>query len=122
MRKILPGLVFGLFAHAALAAPLTDADAGKTRAVAVGATVELRLAENPSTGSVWTFDIDPPSAATVTASEWTAQSRLVGAPGMRDVTFRIQQAGRIEIRAREGRPWEGADAAVRRLQFSLDAR
>jgi inhibitor of cysteine peptidase len=118
---IVSGAAFALCGHAA-AAPLTQADSGKTRAVARGAPVELVLPENPSTGYVWSFDIDPPSAAAIVSDHWTATSRLMGAPGTHVWSLKINQPGLLTIRAREGRPWEGEAAAVRRLEFRLDAR
>jgi inhibitor of cysteine peptidase len=101
---------------------LTEADARTPIAVRVGDTVDLRLSENPSTGYVWSLAFDPPDAAAVTGSQWTAKGVAIGAPGVRDLSIAIRQAGNLVIRAQNARPWEGEASVTKRLEFRLEAR
>jgi predicted secreted protein len=91
-------------------------------AVRVGDTVDLRLSENPSTGYVWSVVFDPPDAAALTGSQWTAKGGAIGAPGVRDLSIAIRQAGNLVIRAKNWRSWEGEASATQRLEFRLQAR
>lgn len=108
--------------NARAATVLTEADAKAPIAVRVGETVDLRLSENPSTGYVWSLAFDPPDAAAVTGSQWTANGGAIGAPGLRDLSIVIRQAGKLAIRAKNGRSWEGEASVTQRLEFRLEAR
>jgi inhibitor of cysteine peptidase len=73
---------------------LTEADAGSTRQVKRGETVELRLKENPSTGYRWTIDVEPPGGATIAASSQEPGGPGLGANGVHVFKDRRQRLGR----------------------------
>jgi predicted secreted protein len=106
---------------------LTEADANSPRVVAVGETINLRLIENPSTGYTWAVSLDPPAAAEVVADRWTPEvgsgaRPMPGSPGTRDLTIAITRPGRLLIRAKNWRAWEGEASVTQRLDFQLEAR
>ena len=125
-RKMLRALscvaAMALAQNARAATVLTEADAKAPIAVRVGETVDLRLSENPSTGYVWSVAFDPPDAAALTGSQWTAKGGAMGAPGVRDLSIAIRQAGKLVIRAQNARPWEGEASVTQKLDFRLEAR
>ena len=85
---------------------LTEADAGRERAVAVGDEVVVRLAENRTTGFRWQL-ADLPEGVTLVDDTFEAPSP--GRPGQGGVHyFRLQATGPGEHRVAAGlrRSWE----------------
>ena len=101
---------------------LTEADAGSTRQVKRGETVELRLKENPSTGYRWTIDVEPPGAATIAASSQEPGGSGLGANGVHVFEIAAKGSGAVTLSAKLWRSWEGEGAAVERKSFLLEVR
>jgi inhibitor of cysteine peptidase len=98
---------------------LTEADTDTIRVVQLGESVELRLPENPSTGYRWSIDIAPPEAAAVTASHWSPAGAGVGAAGTREFLITIKEAGKVTLRAKLWREWQGEGSVIQRREFTL---
>jgi inhibitor of cysteine peptidase len=96
---------------------LAEADAAKTTRLRRGDTVELRLAESPTTGYRWQVR---PSAglATITDEHIPADARP-GAGGERRVALDVTEAGTHELRVELARPWEREPD--RALTFLIEA-
>lgn len=98
---------------------LTEADADTIRIVHLGDSVELLLPENPSTGYLWSIDIAPPEAAAVAASHWSAAGAGVGAAGTREFVITIKEHGKMTLRAKLWREWQGEGSVTQRREFTL---
>jgi inhibitor of cysteine peptidase len=85
----------------------TEAQSGDTVTAAVGDVIEVRVAENPSTGYQWTFTasggLGSHGDAFISPS---ASPQVVGAPGTREVTFVVTGPGEQQIIGVYARPWE----------------
>jgi predicted secreted protein len=101
---------------------LTEGDAKAPQIVRVGETIELRLSENPSTGYAWNVTFDPPDAVAVVYNHWKSSGGAIGAPGTRDLSIEIKQAGKLVIRAKSLRSWEGESSVTKSLEFQIEAR
>ena len=101
---------------------LTEADAGSTRQVKRGETVELRLKESPSTGYRWTIDVEPPDAATIAASSQEPGGLGLGANGVHVFKIAAKGSGTVTLNAKLWRSWEGEGSAVERKSFTLEVR
>jgi inhibitor of cysteine peptidase len=89
--------------------------------LAVGETMAVRLAENPTTGYRWTSDGAGDRLVEVDSTFEPPQSRdKVGAGGTRVLRFRAAQVGRVTLVLRYARPWEtGPAAGQRALQVEI---
>jgi inhibitor of cysteine peptidase len=101
---------------------LTEADAGTIVIVKLGGSIELRLPENPSTGYLWSIDILPPGAAAVTASHWNPAGTGAGAAGIRAFAITIKQPGKVTLRAKLWREWQGEGSVTQSREFTLQVR
>ena len=76
--------------------------------VRAGGQVSITLAENPTTGFGWTFEL--PTGVTRVSSTFVGPSPLpspaVGAGGIRTYVVRVGQPGVYTVRAAYARPWE----------------
>jgi inhibitor of cysteine peptidase len=86
---------------------LTVDDHGGAVTIRPGETVEVRLAENPTTGYRWQLE---PLDADV-ADAYTASSAAAGAGGMRVFRVTARSAGDAEVRATLRRSWEPPENA-----------
>ena len=78
--------------------------------LAVGDTLEVTLASNPSTGFSWTAETQIGDASVVQQTSHVSvgpNSAMVGAPGAETWTFRALNAGTTTINADYSQPWPG---------------
>jgi len=95
---------------------LTRADSGSSVQLRVGDVVAVRLAENPSTGFVWSTDSTSGDALRLVESEYLpAADGGVGGAGERSLSFRAVTAGNVELRLKLWRQWEGDKSVVDRF-------
>jgi inhibitor of cysteine peptidase len=89
---------------------VTDADNGKTVAVAVGRSFDVVLKGNASTGYQWKVDkIDGDGAEQVGKIDYVMDKnpqRMVGVGGRYVVHFKAVKAAKTKIRLAYVRPWE----------------
>ncbi len=98
---------------------LTEADANTIMVVQRGESVELRLPENPSTGYRWSIDIAPPDAAALAGSRWLPVGAGVGAAGSREFDIAMKETGKVILRAKLWREWQGEVSVIQRWEFTL---
>jgi inhibitor of cysteine peptidase len=91
-----------------------SADVSSTT-LAVGETIAVRLAENPTTGHRWTSEGGGDRLVEIDSTFEPPPSRdKAGAGGTRVFRFRAARAGRVTLVLRYARPWEGGPAASQR--------
>jgi len=99
---------------------LTRADGGSSVQVRVGDVVAVRLAENPSTGFVWSTDSTSGDALRLVESEYLpAADGRVGGAGERSLSFRAVATGNVELRLKLWRQWEGDKSIVDRFAATV---
>ena len=91
---------------------LTEADAGATLTVPMGARIVVRLPANPSTGYTWAEAVAPGPALRAIgepAFETSDAGGRVGAPGTQVFRYEVAGPGRARVALANARPWEPAD-------------
>lgn len=99
---------------------LTRADHEASLAAQAGATILIRLDENPTTGYRWT--LEPHDMAVIAAQGSTyvaAAGDQLGGGGQRLFTFQAHKAGRVRLQLKLGRAWEDATASVERFTVTI---
>ncbi|MBX3638151.1 MAG: protease inhibitor I42 family protein [Rubrivivax sp.] len=96
---------------------LGEADAGSRIGAKVGDVIELRLAENPTTGFRWT--LLPTAAVAIAGDRMDNAIPAPGAGGMRVLSLQVLQPGEHQVRLRCERSWEGEATAVGRFELTL---
>lgn len=102
-------LVTASYGHAL---DITKNDSDKIIDVRQGDIVTIKLAENPTTGYRWQFEIIPEeqNVIEVISSKYMApQTTLIGAGGTKEYKFEIKNTGQISINGYYARPWEELD-------------
>lgn len=99
---------------------LTQADNQRTAEIRVGEQIVVRLPENRSTGYVWAID--------ETNRQWLAldgtrfeepTDGFIGARGTRNYIFTARQAGKIDLKLKYWRIWEGEKSISERFSVTL---
>ena len=99
---------------------LTEADNGSEAAVQCGDTVEVCLAENPTTGYRWAVDPAARDSLSPAASEYARSAAAgVGGGGTRRFTFRPDTPGTVSIRLTLRRGWASGAVALKRFTATL---
>lgn len=101
-----------------MASALTSADNGKTVDMRVGATVVLRLPDNPSTGYVWAVNADP-AVVQVSEQKHVSTSNRVGGGGEAQWSIQAKAAGTAKVELKRWREWEGEHSVVERYEVTL---
>lgn len=99
---------------------LTQADDGGRFEAASGATLTVRLAENPTTGFRWAIDEAEETILALVRSELEQpHSPRVGQGGMRVLTFRAERPGTTPLHLKHWREWEGDRSVIDRFAVTL---
>ena len=89
--------------------------------VTVGDTLTLRLAENATTGYVWSLVEQPPGLVLEVDRSVPAAGTAAGAGGEHLFRWRAEHAGDWQVALRLARAWEsGAALEERRLRVRVD--
>jgi inhibitor of cysteine peptidase len=91
----------------------------KSVTIPVGDTLELSLAENPTTGYRWTLANSGTPICVLKADDFVAAGPKPGEAGRHNFTFLVGQAGEAKIALHSGRKWADADAG---RDFTLNVR
>lgn len=99
---------------------LTEEHDGSTVTARVGDTIEVSLAENPSTGYRWDVTELDDSVVSAGESSFSPAGDGIGAGGSRHMVFRVRHAGitRIELTLR--RNWDPAGAALQHWGVTIE--
>jgi inhibitor of cysteine peptidase len=98
---------------------INQEQAGETIPVEVGDTLELKLAENPTTGYRWQVDKNTSDLLELQTSDYAPMGTGLGAAGLRTFTFKVARPGTARLRLASIREWEGPDRAVERLDYQI---
>jgi inhibitor of cysteine peptidase len=110
-------LLLPLVAHAL---DLTERDNGRSVSAAVGETISLTLAGNPTTGYTWELaDIDRAVLAPDPAPSFAADSSLTGAGGKVTFRFIARKAGSSAVNLSYRRPWETGVPPLRSVALTV---
>jgi len=86
---------------------LTERNAGETIALSLGDMVNVRLAENPTTGSTWTTPQFDNVCLTLDDDRYVTRAQdTIGGGGVREFAFRALRVGQTQVRTVLKRPWE----------------
>jgi inhibitor of cysteine peptidase len=97
---------------------LSAADSGKEVPVAVGETIEIDLAENPTTGYRWRLDASPGAVIRHVSDSFQA-GKKPGEEGMHRWILRAANAGGGKILGQYRRPWSPDDPPTRTLSIRV---
>ncbi len=102
---------------------VTKKDNGRELALEVGETVLVSLPENPTTGYRWEQAGDTSQYLAAVKDEYVPapQGRgIVGAGGVRELTFSAKAPGSVKLSLRLRRSWEKPDQAVDSFSATLN--
>ena len=100
---------------------LTDQDDGRRLAVHVGDVLELRLAENATTGYRWAPDRYDAGLLALAGATASYPNAAVGSGGAAVFRFRVVAAGSGTLALKYWRHWEGSGSIIRRFAVTIDA-
>ncbi|HEX8969139.1 MAG TPA: protease inhibitor I42 family protein [Chloroflexota bacterium] len=98
---------------------LSRTDDGVVAQVGVGDVVEIRLAENPSTGFTWAIEPLPPMVRLEDTAFQAPPDAAIGTGGTRLARFRVAASGQATIRLKHWRDWEGDASVTERFSVTL---
>lgn len=109
-----------------IALEISKSDSGRTISMSKGDIATIKLAENPTTGYSWIFETEPENQniISVISSKYIKPSTsLIGAGGIKEYKFQINNPGTIKIRGYYIRPWEEADKNnVTQVYYIIEAK
>ena len=91
----------------------------KSVTLPVGETIELSLAENPTTGYRWTLASPGAPVCELKDDEFVSPGQQPGGGGKHNFTFAVRQAGEATIALKSARKWADADAG---RDFTVNVR
>jgi len=101
-------------------APLTDADTGASRTVAVGSAVDVRLATQSGTGFSWIAE--PVEGLTVGEPHTVESSGTPGAATTQVFPVSVATPGSHQLTFNYSRPWQGGEKNARTVSFTIIGR
>jgi inhibitor of cysteine peptidase len=100
-------------------ATFTDRDDGGRATVHVGDTLELRLAENATTGYRWETEASLANILAPVDASASYPNAAVGSGGVAIFHFRAVAPGQGDLSLRYWRTWEGEGSILRRFRLSV---
>lgn len=120
MFRIIFGLLMVCMTQIASAQSVfTKQDEGKLVELKTGASFQVQLAENPSTGYAWNIVEGSPAIKLVESKFDQAQTGLPGSGGLRRIVFKLTKPGAVRLVLKYFRPWEKSDTAVDSFQLNI---
>jgi inhibitor of cysteine peptidase len=95
---------------------------GREVTLAVGAVVELSLAENPTTGFRWDFVVKPEPACTIVKNTFEPATGSPGKGGIHRWQFKAARPGVAVIDLEYRRPWEKETPASRTFKLTISVQ
>lgn len=100
----------------------TEADSGRTFTTSPGASLDIHLKGNYTTGYSWNIVACDKAIVQLASSEYTpAQPQLAGSGGVQHYTFKIAGKGRITLKITYHRVWEKDVAPVQTFTLQVDS-
>ena len=91
---------------------------GSTVSLLPGQSLIIRLPENPTTGYRWAVAVS--GGMTLVSDDFSPTGAGVGAGGTRTLEWTSPALGSQRITLALRRPWEAAEAAIRRFTVTID--
>lgn len=94
--------------------------------VKLGGTIQIRLAENPSTGYTWNFQVfdsdyfDVIGVENFVRDASSGMEGVVGAPEIKVITLKTKEAGTSMLKLSNYRLWEGLGSRIDKMKFTVD--
>jgi inhibitor of cysteine peptidase len=105
---------------------LSEQDSGRDITLNVGQSAIITLAENPTTGYAWIFEIEPKEQNVITniREKYVHQkTNLIGSGGIKEYSFKAENSGRVDIYGYYVRSWEEWDKnKVQSVRYSIIAK
>ena len=103
---------------------LTRNDNGKTAEAQIGDSIVIELPENPTTGYVWTLDVNEATGiAHLADSRYTERTESgIGGGGMRTFTVKVKSPGIETISMKLRRQWEPENAAIEEFKAVIKSQ
>lgn len=122
-------LLFGLLALCSCKQEniyLSEQDSGSDVILNIGQRAVITLAENPTTGYAWVFEIEPKNQKTIEIirEKYIYQkNNLIGAGGIKELTFKAENTGKTDIYGYYVRSWEKWDKnKVQSVHYTIIAK
>jgi len=101
----------------------TETDSGKTFATSPGATFDIRLKGNYTTGYSWNIVTCDKNIVQPTSSQYTPnQPQLTGSGGVQHYTFNIVGKGQTTLKIAYQRVWEKDVAPAQTFTLQIDSK
>eukprot|EP00823_Brevimastigomonas_motovehiculus_P004982 TRINITY_DN342_c0_g1_i1.p1 TRINITY_DN342_c0_g1~~TRINITY_DN342_c0_g1_i1.p1 ORF type:complete len:148 (+),score=44.06 TRINITY_DN342_c0_g1_i1:92-535(+) len=85
---------------------VTKKDKGENVALTVGKVMQIQLNENPTTGYIWQVKESNEANLELLCNKFKSVGRgLIGAGGIRLLTFKALKAGSVPLKLVNSRPW-----------------
>lgn len=105
---------------------LTESDAGTTVTIAVGASFDITLKANPTTGYGWKVEkIDSSAIAQKGEGEHVTNPHpagMVGVGGMTTFHFEVKKSAKTVVELGYSRPWEKGVKPIQTFTVTIDAQ
>ena len=104
---------------------LSEQDNERDITLSVGQTAIIALAESQTTGYSWVFEIKPDAQnviGNIKEKYIYQRTKLVGSGGIKEFSFKAENAGKVVIYGYYRRPWESPDIApVQTVHYTIFA-
>jgi inhibitor of cysteine peptidase len=100
---------------------LGEQDNGRHLPARVGDVIEVRLAENATTGYRWALDSRDPGVIEAMDAAANYPNAAVGSGGEAIFRFRVIGPGAATLALKSWRHWEGPESVVQRFAVTIDA-
>jgi predicted secreted protein len=101
---------------------INEATPAAPRTLSCGDELQIRLAENPTTGYRWHFEQSGTAVLALVEDRFEMGGGAPGAGGKRLVRFIAQQAGSVVLEASARRPFEPAERSPTRRSYPFTIR
>ncbi len=103
---------------------LKPSDSGKSVDAQVGDIIEISLKDNPSTGYQWAIEQGEEQSVEMQSTETPRadSAETMGAGGQRIFSFTLKKPGRLTVRLKRWRAWEGDSSVVERFDITLNVK
>ncbi|MBE2295752.1 MAG: protease inhibitor I42 family protein [Phycisphaerales bacterium] len=99
---------------------LTQADNQRTAEIRVGEQIVVRLPESRTTGYVWAIDETNRQLLALDGTRFEEPKEgFIGARGTRSYTLSARQAGKVDLKLKYWRIWEGEGSVSERFSVTL---
>ena len=98
-----------------------EQDNGQSARVSLGATIEVALKENPTTGYKWSRPLFEERLLALESDEFVREKQAgVGGGGIRRFVFSAREKGATSIHLKHQRPWQNEEQAVATFELRVE--